>query len=246
MTAPSTSALEMDSAAVSGSVQRLVLPCGVTLYHGDCLDVLPTLESVDAVVSDPPFGIGFDYGDAHDDDPKQYEEIMRKVVAECTRLVGDGPVMMWQAMLQAPHWHRWFPENFRILAACKGFVQYRPHPIQYSFDPVVTWGKPKVKPSVYRKDWHVQSLAPFGAGRAKIDHPCPRPLEQTQYFVSLAAESGTILDPFMGSGTTGVAAVMSGLGFIGIEKDAKHFETAAKRIRAATAQGDLFHGQNAV
>lgn len=96
------------------------------------------------------------------------------------------------------------------------------------------WGKSNAEPSVYRRDWHVQALAPFGAGRQNVDHPCPRPLEQVEYVVDLFSnEAETILDPFMGSGTTGVACVKLKRRFVGIEKEPKYFEIAKRRIMEA-------------
>jgi site-specific DNA-methyltransferase (adenine-specific) len=211
---------------------------GITIYHGDCRDVLPTLAAgaATAVVADPPFGIGFDYG-TYDDAAEGYANLMRTWLAEASRIVGDGPCFVWQAVLTADRWHQWFPPGFRIFAACKGFVQFRPQPVQHSWDPVVFWGQLRGEPSVYRKDWHVQYLAPFGAGRPKINHPCPRPLEQVRYVVTLAADRGdTILDPFMGSGTTLRAAKDCGCQAIGIEIEERYCEIAAKRL----SQGVLF------
>lgn len=210
----------------------------VTLLQGDCLEILPTLadKSVDAVITDPPFGIDFKY-ESHDDDPSLYAEFMRRVVSEAQRIAGDRLIMFWQAMPNADKWHNWFPAGFRLFAACKGFVQYRPTPIQYSWDPVVFWGKSKVSPSVYNKDFHVNNLAPFGAHREKIDHPCPRPLPQVEYIIErFTCEGDTILDPFMGSGTTGVACVRLGRNFIGIEKEQKYFEIAQRRTEEAQRQ----------
>jgi site-specific DNA-methyltransferase (adenine-specific) len=207
------------------------------LYRGDCLEVLPTLAagSVDAVVTDPPYGIGFAY-ESHDDNPAEYEQMMRATVAETER-VCQGMSFYWQVMLNADKWHRWFPAGFRLFAACKGMVQFRPTPVQFSWDPVVFWGKGEGEPSVYRKDWHVQRLAPFGAHRTPIEHPCPRPLEQTAYIVSLASRlGGLVLDPFMGSGTTGVACVQTGRRFVGIEIDPGYFEIARRRIEQAMLQ----------
>ncbi len=194
--------------------------------------MLPTLEpgSVDAVVTDPPYGIGFKY-ESHDDDAETYESFMLEVVAELERLRGDGPVVVWQAMLNCNRWHRWFPSGFRLFAACKGFVQFRPVGVQYSWDPIVFWGTPRGEPSVYKKDWHAQMLAPFGAGREHIDHPCPRPFEQVVYVTDTFTElEDAILDPFMGSGTTGVACVRLGRKFLGIEKEPKYFDIAKRRI----------------
>ncbi len=135
-------------------------------------------------------------------------------------------------MKTASRWHEWFPPDFRIFAACKGFVQFRPTPIQFSFDPVIFWGAMKGEPSVYRKDWHVQRTAPFGANRPKPPHPCPRPIEQATYIVEIATVEGdTILDPFMGSGITLRAAKDLGRKAIGIEIEEKYCEIAANRLR---------------
>jgi site-specific DNA-methyltransferase (adenine-specific) len=205
---------------------------GVVIYHGDCREVLPELETgaADVVVSDPPFGIDFDYG-TYKDDPQGYPELMRAWIAEAERIIGPGAFFVWQAMLNCDRWHEWFPRGFRLFAACKGFVQYRPQPVQHSWDPVVFWGKMAGDPDVTRKDWHLQSLAPFGAGRARIDHPCPRPLDQVRYVVSLASVPGqAILDPFMGSGTTLRAALDLGRRAIGIELEERYCEIAAKRL----------------
>lgn len=76
--------------------------------------------------------------------------------------------------------------------------------------------------------------------RARV-HPNEKPLEMVQHFLNLHSREGDmVLDPFMGSGTTGVAAVMMGRRFIGIELDATHFATACKRVEEATRQADLF------
>ena len=211
-----------------------------TLILGDCREVLPTLQRVDAVVTDPPFGVGFAY-ESHDDAPETYAPFMAEVVAACSRVVDGGVCVFWQGMPNADRWHEWFPKGFRLFAACKGFVQYRPTPIQFSWDPVVFWGAPRVSPSVERKDWHAQMLAPFGAGRERIEHPCPRPIEQVCYVVeAFTAEGSTVLDPFLGSGTTGVACARLGRKFIGIEIEPKYFDIACKRIEEAWKQPRLF------
>ncbi len=209
------------------------------LYHGDCLAILPELAagSVDAVITDPPYGIGFKYS-THDDTPDGYGKWLWSIIEMCENTAKpDSPVFVWQAMLNVRHFSEWFPRDWRLFAACKSFVQFRPISVQYSWDPVVYWGKVHGEPSVYRKDWHLQMLAPFGAGRKRIEHPCPRPLEQVAYIVDLAARLGdVVLDPFMGSGTTGVACLQTGRKFIGIEQDAGYCAVAAKRLEEASMQ----------
>jgi DNA modification methylase len=200
----------------------------------------PPCFRVDAVITDPPYGVGFKY-ESHNDDPSTYPDMMRDVIAHVERLRGDGPAVFWQGMLNADRWHEWFPKGFRLFAACKGFVQYRPTPVQFSWDPVVFWGTPKTAPTVERKDFHLQALAPFGAGRQRVDHPCPRPFEQVEYVVeTFTCDGDSVLDPFMGSGTTGVACAKLGRKFIGIEIEPKYFDIACRRIEQAYKQPDFF------
>ena len=89
-----------------------------TLYRADCFDVLPTLGRVDAVVTDPPFCIGFRYR-SYDDAPAKYHGLMTRLVPELVRVTSDGPCFVWQSPLKADQWHRYFPEGYRIIAGCK-------------------------------------------------------------------------------------------------------------------------------
>lgn len=98
-------------------------PCGtVRLWLGDCRDILPHVGPVDAVICDPPYGVGFKY-ESHIDDPEQYPEMMREVVRLCNEACESGSKVFWQGMLNADRWHNWFPPGFRLFAACKWFVQ---------------------------------------------------------------------------------------------------------------------------
>lgn len=83
---------------------------------------------------------------------------------------------------------------------------------------------------------HRQSVTSY-----QKDHPTQKPVELMKWCISHLPEgSNTILDPFMGSGTTGVAAVQMGRKFIGIEREPKYFDIACKRIEDAQRQGDMF------
>lgn len=211
----------------------------VTLSLGDCLEYMKSMpdKSVDAVITDPPYGIGFDYGDAYDDNPNNYAEMMRCVIDNANRVCPMGIKSFWQALPNIRKWGEWFDFDYRMIAICKGFVQFRPTDIQWSFDPVIFWGKSNKEPSVYYKDYFIQSKAPFGANRPHVNHPCPRPLEAMIYLVEIFSNPGdTIFDPFMGSGTTGVACVQLGRNFIGCEIDPTYYAIAEKRIKQAQMQ----------
>lgn len=217
----------------------------VTLYLGDCLDILPTLGKVDAVVTDPPYGIGFQYAN-HDDTPNGYGTWLWGILELAESKCNPGaPIFVWQAMPNVRKFAEWFPRDWRIFAACKNFVQMRPTAMQYAFDPVLVWWTDGTAWSAgtLSRDWHIGDTSP--ASRRGINdvqgHPCPRPLDQLEHIISQWVVPGaTVLDPFMGSGTTGVACVRTGRRFIGIEIDEQYFKIAQRRIAEAQMQPPLF------
>lgn len=217
----------------------------IQLIHGDCLDVMRNMDagSVDAVVIDPPFGIGFKYA-THDDTPEGYGDWIWEVCLECERLCKPGsPIFVWQAMLNVTYFSTWFPRQYRIFAACKNFVQMRPTAMQYAFDPVVVWWTDGEvwSDGTLSRDYHVANTSPAIRQPGMINyvkgHPCPRPFDQVAHIVrQWARPGGVVLDCFAGSGTTGVACVKTGRNFIGIELDEGYYKIAEKRIAEAQMQ----------
>lgn len=211
--------------------QRRVVIGNATLYHGDCFDVLPTLSRLGAVITDPPYGIGFAYR-TYDDAPERYDALMARLVPELIRVTDNGPCFVWQSPLKAECWHRYFPRGYRIIAACKSDPAHLKGPVCLSWDPVIFWsGRSRLREHLPH-DWTVTDLRPWDGYRGENPVPCPRPLEQVRYFTD-HVQADSILDPFMGSGTTGVAAVLAGKRFVGIEQDAVYFDFACRRIEAA-------------
>ena len=202
----------------------------VVLINADCRDILPLLPKVDLVLTDPPYGIGFDYG-GYDDSPEDYESLIKAVVDQSIRLVDGGMCFFWQSMLNADKWHRWFPPGFRIFACCKGFVHLRHIEVQYAWDPVIFWGTTSTKSNKSIRDWHIISMPNFGGGRISIQHPCPRPLPQVKYIIEGLPRADTILDPFCGSGTTLVAAKQLGRKAIGVEISEAYCKIAVERLK---------------
>jgi len=218
-----------------------------TLYHGDCVDILPTLDRVDAVVTDPPYGIGFKY-ESHIDTPEGYGEWLWSVIlAAESKCSESSPVFVWQSATNLPRFTQWFPRQWRLFIAAKNFVQMRPTAMQWSFDPVVVWwtdgaDKPWSQGTASR-DVFMANTAPVVSNphNPEKKHPCPRPLDQVERVVGQWVKPASLcLDPFMGSGTTGVACANLGRKFIGIEIERKYFDIACERIEAAYAQGRLF------
>ena len=220
-----------------------------TLYLGDCREILPTLGKVDAVVTDPPYGIGFKY-ESHVDDKASYPGFIWPIIeAAEDRVVPGGAIFVWQAQEWMPRFADLFPRPWRVMIAAKNFVQMRAVAMQHAYEPVVVWWKPGEKPwrslagsTFANRDWYVADSAAAVSDTTRLakQHPCPRQDDVCEFIVSnWVRDGGTALDPFMGSGTTGVACVKLGRKFIGIEIEPKYFDIACKRIAAAVAEPRL-------
>lgn len=193
-----------------------------TLYRADCFDVLPQLSGIDAVVTDPPYGIGFRYRSC-DDAPADYDGLMTRLVPELVRVTADGPCFVWQSPLKAGDWHRYFPEGYRIIAACKTYSLRRRRKSSFGWDPIIFWsGRSKLRDEL-PLDWHVVDLGEWDGYHFDNPVPAPKAIPQGRYICE-SITARTVLDPFMGSGTTGVAAILAGKRFIGIERDPLYFE----------------------
>ena len=224
------------------TVERVDMLDGrVTLLRGDCREILPTLGKVDALIWDPPWGIGFSEYNTHVDSAADYPEWINQTLLASETLVRDGWCVVFQGPKRAWEWSRLVPREWRIMACAKNFTQILPGrgPI-WSTDFALFWpsGVPRVEPGKGR-DYHVANTANMSS-RPK-GHPCPRPLDQMTYVVNCFTENEMlVLDPTMGSGTTGAACVALGRRFIGIEIDKRYFDIACRRIEEAAKQPDMF------
>ena len=212
-----------------------------SIITGDARELAQAIpdESIDLVLTDPPFGIGFDYGNGYKDDPAVYPDLVRWIVAENSRIIKPGGLcFVFVAQPQLRHVWPLFPDDSRIFAACKSWVQMRPTAVQYSYDPVIFWQKGK---RVWTgRDWHVAAPAHTDPTKANYVgfHGCPRPLDTISYMVQNWSEpGGVVVDLFMGSGTTAVAAKRLHRRWLGFEIDADMAELARQRV--ATTQAPL-------
>jgi len=197
---------------------------GVTLYCADCRDVLPTLGKVDAVVTDPPYGIGF--------------------AARPTKWSRDNISRI------GTDWDNTTPCLDPILRAGKQVLiwggNHFPLPVSRGW---LVWVKPEQLPTYGTVElcWTniEMPIKHFNHNRCdgdKHDHPTQKPLPVIEWCLKYT-HAETILDPFMGSGTTGVACVRLGRKFIGIEIEPKYFDIAVRRIEAAFDETSLLdHG----
>ncbi len=208
------------------------------LYLGDCMDVLPTLPKVDAVVTDPPYGIGESAGKA--------KTRTRKGNAKWVKDYGndswdDQPIdpELLARIRSAGRWQIIFGGNYYDCPPSTCWLVWDKLNGDTDFaDCELAWTNlPKAVRRI-RFLWNGWNL---GGGESRGDHPTQKPVGVMRWCIGhLPMPNQTILDPFMGSGTTGVAAVQMGRKFIGIEREPKYFEIARRRIEEAYLQGDMF------
>ena len=211
--------------------EKWVSDCGtVTLYCGDCLEVLPTLEAggVDAVVTDPPYGVDY-----------------KGKTTKHSRRVGGSYESGDNASIGPEFMKRWNGRAVVYPGARIAFEYPKPTEIGFAYCPsgagLGKWGFITGHPILYYGDNPYLKLGlghrPNGftsfATQEPNGHPCPKPVEWMMFAVQKASacKHDAILDPFMGSGTTGVACVRLGRRFIGIELEPKYFAISKRRIQ---------------
>jgi site-specific DNA-methyltransferase (adenine-specific) len=207
----------------------------VTLHLGDCLDVLRTMEagSVDAVVTDPPYGVNIASWDKAI--PPQ------SFLVECLR-VSRGAVVWFGAASPALHlaFFEFSPIPERIYIWHNTFTRTSSEGAFWQWHPVYVWRKKQF--TGLGRD--VIAMA-ANTGGDKHVHPTQKPALLMELLCqSAATQGGTNLDPYMGSGTTGVACVRAGMNFIGIEIDPAYHAIAQRRIADEQAKTALLDAAN--
>jgi site-specific DNA-methyltransferase (adenine-specific) len=215
---------------VSNPIKREVIIGDCRLLLGDCLSVMPTLGTVDAVVTDPPYGIGRDgqkKTTGGNGGRKSYEfkgwDARRPSKA------------IFDLMLHMSKWQVIWGGNYfsDLLPPAAGWI---------------VWDKGQ---RINQSDGELAYSNQGGALRIIVqnrvallvegaEHPTQKPIAVMLQSVKHVRDADTILDPFMGSGTTGVACVKLGRKFTGIELDEGYFDIACKRIEDAYKQPDMF------
>ena len=197
---------------------------GCELYLGDCREILPTLGMVDACVTDPPYGISFasqpTTGQRRSGlKPQSWDDA---AVADIESILSRYAVqVVWGG-------------NYYGLEPSRGWL---------------AWFKPDAPPSMGNVEFAWTNLDQNARGITRsiaatngerVGHPTQKPLAVMMWTLKQVGSPAKVIDPFMGSGTTGVACVKMGLRFVGIEIDPAYFAIACKRIETAIKQPDLF------
>ena len=204
-----------------------------TLYLGDCLEILPTLPRVDAVITDPPFGVG------------NFVQTTGRITG---RGGGRGKKVTWN---DAPP----PPEFFIILRSMSGHRIIWGANFFNCFERrggAIIWDKCQGMPNCSKADiascTHYQKTEivriPWTnftvTHKAETDHPCERPVELYTWCINYLPPCQTFLDPYMGSAAIGVACIKANKPYTGIEIEPKYFDIACERIENAQRQQRMF------
>ena len=200
--------------------RKRVVIGNATLYLGDCLEILLTLPKVDAVITDPPYGIGIAANPVRQKHDKQAwdntpasQEVIRAILA-------SAPIqIIWGG-------------NYFGLPASQGFLVWdkvQPEDLTLSMCEYA-WTNLQQPAKLFRR--HVASYQKW--------HPTQKPIELMRWCMERAGMPDVVLDPMMGAGTTGVACVELGKVFHGIEIHEPYFDIACERIENAQRQNRLF------
>jgi DNA modification methylase len=205
-----------------------------TLYLGDCREILPSLPKVDAVVTDPPYGVAYSSGwdnkfkkvkIANDTTPELRDWLVDWLGEGRALIFGSWKIARPQRTKLVLIWDKgtvgmgdlslpWFPSTEEIYVLGNG------------------WRGTRTRSVLYTSVGFNHNL--------NEHHPTEKPVTVMQELLQKTGNDWTILDPFMGSGTTGVAAIKMGRKFIGIEIEPKYFDIACRRIEEASRQPDMF------
>jgi DNA modification methylase len=206
---------------------------GVSLYLGDNREILPALGMLDAIVTDPPYGIGIakrgtvgtskaakvkDYGASEWDSATPPDWLIAMIRDQSRWQIIFGGNFF--SLPPSSCWLVWDKKNSGDFADCE-----------------LAWTNlPK---AVRRIEWLWNGMIRKGSDIR--EHPTQKPLGVMAWALDqLPADVKTICDPFMGSGTTGIAAAHKGLQFIGIEREPQYFDVACQRIQEAMAAPKMF------
>lgn len=208
---------------------------GQRLILGDCLEVMPELDLVDAVLTDPPYGISYSRGAGGKGLSRQRPAHDGKPIAGDTVPFDPSPWLQFPCILWgANHYAARLPHG-RWLAWNKLGDK---EPWDDFSDVEFAWQNTRAADRIFSMLWKgLMKGTERGVSRV---HPTQKPVALMEWCLGFLPDAKTILDPFMGSGTTIVACQKLGRQGIGIELDPDYFEIACRRVEEAARQPDLF------
>lgn len=237
------------------------------LYHGDCLEVMEAIETIDAVITSPPYNCGMEYATYDDARPiADYFGFIEDVYAATATKLAPGGYAAWNipVFIGSREWQVFAIDEFKPIADRHlRFVDL----IVWDKGPPngCAWGNPDTSPRIRAghewvmvhgsdgkrasrgigiSEWSALTQSPWKIQPSlplRKHHPATFPVELPTRLAKLYAPAGgVVFDPFMGTGTTAEACFATGRRFIGAEIDRGYFDLACERLKAIEAQGRLF------
>lgn len=199
-----------------------------TLYLGDCREIAPTLDRPAAVITDPPYGLGDMWKDRKNTEWRLAQEV---AVLGWDKIPVDNIDVLLRITEIAVIWGG----NYYEMPPSRCWLVWDKIQKFSGADAELAWTTIDGPVRVFR----------YARGELAVEgkeHPTQKPVPLMRWCIEQAKvpTGGTILDPYMGSGSTGVAAVQMRHPFIGIEMEQRYFDIACRRIEEAQRQGDLF------
>ena len=211
------------------------------LYLGDCAQVVPYLPNYDLLLTDPPYGIGEANG-------KNKSRGINALATDYGSKDWDDkvpPSWLIEMLISKSTYQIIFGGNYFGLPPTSCFLVWDKENGNNDFaDAEIAWTNLKKAVRLHKYRWSGM-LQGNMKNKEKRYHPTQKPLNIMEWCISQAPTNNieTIFDPFMGSGTSGIAALKFGKKFIGIEKDKEYFDIACNRIEDSLQQQSLFHAQ---
>ena len=200
---------------------------GITIYHGDCLEILPELPKVDLVLTDPPYGGGDHYNFRYKEkglfenkspEKKYFDEIIKK---SKNQIIWGG---------------NYFTDKISVNRCWLCWLKSQPIDAFSDFE--LAWTSfDKVSKKIDLKSYGFNHADKRHSGNSTL-HPTQKPVALFRWCIEFSKTTGLILDPFLGSGTTAVACKQLGRRCIGIEIEEKYCEVAAKRLSQEVIEYD--------
>ena len=198
----------------------------VTIYHGDCREIIPHLPKVDLVLTDPPYNGDIKYGVMTNDsrDWEEYNSWLVGIIHQCVE-ISNGPAVLFlskpgminMCAKYPPKWvGAWVRGPSNPAGDINGTLMIP------MWEPFLIYG------NTSNVRARVKDVFTLHQNTENLDHPCPKPISLMKYIIQ-AGEWKTILDPFLGSGTTAFAAKQLNRHCIGIDIEEKYCEIAARR-----------------
>lgn len=237
-----------------------------TLYLGDCLEILPALPQVDAVITSPPYNCGMGYAGGDDMPLPAYWSFIESAFSACANLLPDFGYSCWNipTFIGSRDERVWALDEYKDLA--ERHLRFIDMIVWVKGPPGgMAWGNPPTTPRIRAghefvlifggdgkrpsreisiQEWSKLTVSPWSIPahlEYRKEHPATFPLELPLRLAKLYSFPGaTVLDPFMGTGTTGAACLSHERKFVGIEIEQEYFDIACARVENAQRQQRMF------